>query len=98
MLFTGGELSDVLRRSASEIELRNEHGRACEVISRDRALAIDPDLFVGVGNRRRIRFLRPRITKTIFNAGSQTTQRMKDGCGRNISHPLIREHRPTGGR
>jgi hypothetical protein len=97
MLFTGGELSDVLRRSGNEIELRNQYGRCCRVISRDEALALDPDLFVGIGNLRRIRFLRPRITNATLNAGSHTTRRMKDGFGVNISHPLIREHRSTPG-
>jgi hypothetical protein len=87
-------LSDVLRRSENEIELRNQFGRCCRVISRDEALALDPDLFVGIGNLRRIRFLRPRTSSpTLNNAGSRTTQRMNDGFGRNISHPLIREHR-----
>ena len=67
------------------------------MITRDRALELDPDLYVGVGNRRRIRFIRPRSSQVILNAGSQTTQRLNDGFGRNIAHPLIREHRSTQG-
>jgi hypothetical protein len=51
MLFTGSELSAVLGRSGHEIELRNQYGRSCRVISRDEALALDRDLFVGIGNR-----------------------------------------------
>jgi hypothetical protein len=94
MLFTGPELSDVLGRTSNEIELRNQYGRCCRVISRDEALALDPDLFVGIGNIRRIRFLRPRVSSTVLNAGSHTTQRMKGGSGVNITHPLIKEHRP----
>ena len=97
MLFTGPELSHVLGRSGNEIELRNQYGRCCRVISREEALALDPDLFVGIGNIRRIRFLRPRELRMILNAGSQTTQRMNDGFGVNIAHPLIREHRPIQG-
>jgi len=98
MVFTGPELTDVLRRSSNEIELRNEFGRCCRLLSRDQALQLDPDLFVGIGNLRRIRFLRPRVSNPVLNAGSRTTRRMKDGSGLNISHPLIREHRPIQGR
>jgi hypothetical protein len=97
MVFTGPELSEVLGRSGNEIELRNQFGRCFRVLSRDEALTLDPDLFVGIGNRRRIRFLRPRESKTTLNAGSHTTHRMKDGFGANISHPLIREHRAIEG-
>ena len=75
MLFTGRELSDVLGRSGNEIELRNQYGRCCRVVSGDEAMGLDPDLFVGIGNLRRIRFLRPREFRTILNAGSQTTER-----------------------
>ena len=67
------------------------------MITRDDALALDADLFVGIGNRRRIRFLRPRTSTTILNAGSHTTQRLQDGAGVNIAHPLIKEHRQIPG-
>jgi hypothetical protein len=97
MVFTGPELSNVLVRSDNEIELRNQYGRCCRVISHEDALALDPDLFVGVGNLRRIRFLRPRVFATILNAGSHTTQRLKDRSGMNIAHWLIRQHRPVLG-
>lgn len=97
MVFTGAELSDVLDRSGNEIELRNEYGRYCRVLSHSEALALDPDLFVGVGNLRRIRFLRPRTCKWTLNAGSHTTQRIKDRSGKIIAPPLIREHRPVQG-
>jgi hypothetical protein len=97
MVFTGADLSNVLARSGDEIELRNEYGRHCRVLSHGEALALDSDLFVGVGNVRRIRFLRPRIFRTILNAGSHTTQRIKDRSGKIIAPPLIREHRPVQG-
>jgi hypothetical protein len=97
MLFTGTDLTDVLDRSGNAIELRNQYGRCCRLLSRNEALALDPDLFVGIGNRRRIRFLRPRESNTHLNAGSHTTHRMNDGFGANISHPLIREHRTVPG-
>jgi hypothetical protein len=49
--------------------------------------------FIGIGNRRRIRFLRLRTQKFMLNAGSHTTQRLKGADGKNIAHPMIREPR-----
>jgi len=97
MLFTGPELTDVLGRSGNNIELRNQYGRCCRMLSRHEALALDLDLFVGIGNRRRIRFLRPRESNTVLNAGSHTTQRMKGEFGVSNPPPWIREHRAMTG-
>ena len=95
MLFEGQELREIIGRTSNEIELRNEHGRCCRILSSADARALDLDLFVGIGNRRRIRFLRGRTQKFAANAGSNTTQRLKGESGTNIAHPLIREHRPV---
>jgi hypothetical protein len=95
MLFEGQELREIIGRTPNEIELRNEHGRCCRLFSSADALALDMDIFVGVGNRRRIRFLRRRAQKFAVNAGSHTTRRLKNDAGVNIAHPLVREHRPT---
>ena len=97
MQFTGPELSEVLGRSTNDIELRNQHGRWCRMLSHDEALALDPELFVGIGNLRRIRFIRPREPQSTLNAGSQTTKRLTNASGVNIAHPFIREHRPISG-
>jgi hypothetical protein len=97
MLFDGRELRDVLRHTENPIELRNEHGRCCRSLTADEALALDLDLFVGIGNRRRIRFLRFRTQKYELQAGSRTTRRITDERQNNIAHPLIREHRPVRG-
>lgn len=94
MLFDGQELRAVLGNTQKAIELRNENGRCHRIISRDEALALDLDLFIGIGNGRRIRFLRLRTQRFTLNAGSRTTQRLKDASGKRIAHPLIREHRP----
>ena len=93
MLFDGGELRAVLSNTEGAIEMRNEYGRCHRVISKDEALALDLDLFIGVGNRRRVRFLRLRTQRFFLNAGSRTTQRLTDAAGQHIAHPLIREHR-----
>ncbi len=97
MVLIGSELSDVLGRSGNEIELRNQYGRCCRILSRDQARELDPDLFVGIGNLRRIRFLRPREFRTSLNAGSHNTERMKGRGDVNIAHPLIKQHRPMAG-
>jgi hypothetical protein len=68
MLFERQELRDIIGRTPNEIELRNEHGRCCRVLSSAEALALDLDLFVGIGNRRRVRFLRWRTQMFAVNA------------------------------
>ena len=93
MLFTGPELRDVLGRSGDDIQLRNEYGRCTRTLSHGQALALDLDLFVGIGNRRRIRFLRPLTNRCAINTGSRMTKRLTDGHGIYIAHPLIREHK-----
>jgi len=95
MLFERQELREVIGRTPNEIELRNEHGRCCRTLSSAEALTLDLDLFIGIGNLRRIRFLRGRTQKYAASAGSITTQRLKGESGINIAHPLIREHRPV---
>jgi len=98
MLFDDQELREVLAQTENVIELHNEHGRPVREICRDEALAFDLDLFVGIGNRRRIRFLRRRTQKFALNSGSRTTERLKGEAEKNIAHPFIREHRPVRGK
>ena len=93
MLFDGQELRAIVGRTSNVIELRNDSGRCCQIFSSAEALDLDLDLFVGIGNRRRIRFLRWRTRKFAVNAGSHTTQRLRGEAGVHIAHPLVREHR-----
>lgn len=51
MLFAGAELANMLSRSNDGIELRNQFGRCLRLLSREQALALDMDLFVGIGKR-----------------------------------------------
>jgi len=95
MLFEGQQLREIIARTPNEIELRNPLGRCYRTLSTIEALALDLDLFIGVGNLRRIRFLRSRTQKFPLNAGSHTTQRLKGDGEINIAHPLVREHRPV---
>jgi hypothetical protein len=98
MIFEGEELREILVRTSNAIELRNDYGRCCRILTIAEAVDLDLDLFVGIGNRRRIRFLRRRTQKNLLNAGSQTTRRMEGEARINIGHPLLREHRPTRSR
>jgi len=97
MLFVDEELREIIARTPKRIELLNEYGRCCRLISSREALALDLDLFVGIGNRRRIRFLRSRTQVFALNPGSRTTRRLKGEREVNIAHPLVREHRPIHG-
>jgi len=97
MLFEGQQLRELIARTPNQIELHNAYGRCYRMLSSVAALALDLDLFIGVGNLRRIRFLRSRTQKFPLNAGSHTTQRLKGDGETNISHPLVREHRPVRG-
>ena len=102
MMFVGEQLRELVERTSNEIELRRSDGRCYRTLSPGEALALDLDLFVGVGNARRIKFLRQRTQLFALNAGSRTTRRIKNEDGINITHPIIREHRPSappvGGR
>ena len=93
MFFERQELRQILGTTENEIELRNEYGRCQRMVSRDEALTLDLDLFIGIGNRRRIRFLRARTQRFALNAGSHTTQRPKGVAGKFIAPPHIKEHR-----
>jgi hypothetical protein len=93
MILDGSDLRAVLAQTENLIELRNRHGWFSRHLTSDEALALNLDLFVGIGNRRRVRFLRPRLAVGRLNAGSRTTQRLRDDQGRQLAHPLIREHR-----
>jgi hypothetical protein len=93
MLFVGEQLREMIDRNPSWIELRNEHNRYCRMLSSAEVAALDLDLFEGIGNWRRIKFIRIRTRETPINASSHTTRRLKGEGEVNIAHPLIREHR-----
>jgi hypothetical protein len=95
MLVEGQQLRELIARTPNEIELRNTHGRCYRTLSSAEALELDMDLFIGIGNRRRVRFLRSRTQKFALNAASHTTHRLKGEGGLNIAHPLVKEHQPV---
>ena len=73
MVFEGIELRERISRTPNEIELRSAYGRCCRVLSSADALTLDLDLFVGIGNRRRILFLRSRTQR--LRSTPEATQR-----------------------
>ncbi len=95
MKFYGAELREMVAHTTSTIELQNEYGRLCTTLSSAQALKLDLDVFEGIGNLKRIRFLRPRTENFELHAGSRTTRRLKGKAGVHIAHPIIREHRPV---
>lgn len=97
MLFQGRELLEIIRQTPNEIELRNDFGRCYRRLTSAEAAELDMDLFVGIGNRRRIKFLRRRTEGFLLNAGSRTTRQLRGEGGVHIAHQLIREHRPVRG-
>jgi hypothetical protein len=92
MVVDGEELRMLLKQTSGMIEIRTECGQCVRPVTSKEALALNLDLFVGIGNRRRIRFLRLLTRRSKLNAGSHYTQRLKGREGVNISHPIIREH------
>jgi hypothetical protein len=97
MQFEGQQLRELIARTPNKIELRNTYGRCYKTLSSVEALALDhlDDKYIGIGNRRRIIFLRSRREMFALNAGSHTTQRLKGQGEVNIAHPLLRQHRPA---
>lgn len=93
MLFEGEELRTLIAKTPSPIELRNERGQLHRTITNDEALALDLSLYFGIGNRRRIRFLRRRPGQFELNIGSRTTRRLTSTSGEHIAHPHIKQHR-----
>jgi len=95
MVLTGNELFDVLRRTQSPIKLKNEANRTVRMLSASQAMELDREMYVGVGNRKRVRWIRPVTTLVTLNLGSVNTKRIKNADGQHIAHPQIREHRPV---
>jgi len=95
MVLAGNELLDVLKRTEGPIKLKNEANRTVRMVSASEALQFGRDLFVGIGNRDRIRCLRPLTMVVALNRGSVNTRRIRNAGGQYIAHPQIREHIPV---
>ncbi len=96
MQFEGDALAAILAQQVEAVDIHDQNCYSRGAIPAALALRmVESDIYFGVGNRRRIRYLRP-CTKSgrDWCGGSQTTRRMKDTAGVIFSAPLIREHKP----
>jgi hypothetical protein len=102
MQFEGAELTGILRRQTEAVQIHDRIGRTVDVQTPGAAvLTAATGTCVGVGNERRIRFLRPMTTSWGLNSGSQTTRPMRAdgtgkyyGSGQLLGNPhTLREHR-----
>lgn len=95
-LLTGDSLRNILRGQVEKPELRDASGRLVRQISvRDALLIAESGRYAGVGNGRRIRYLRPLVSpaSVLGNAGSRTTRRPRiDGI--LYAPAWVREHKP----
>ena len=101
MQFAGGQLATILNAQNQEVEVYDSEGFLRGEVRPQIAVRIaSRGNYVGVGNRRRIRYLRP--LDGVFDIrrlhdASRTTRRVKNDRGQLISGPWFREHRPLSG-
>ena len=97
MQFQGERLIEVLRsQEDGAVEIRSYSGRLRGDVSVAEAVRLaGGDCYVGVGNRRRIRYLRPLLERSALRAGSVFVRRLQNESAMHIAPPWIVEHRPT---
>ena len=95
MQLEGERLLSILKASCgAAVDVHNAEGRLLGSVPLKIALELATSgQYVGVGNRRRIRYLRPLTRVYSLNRGSQTTVRMRDRSGQTMGGPWVREHR-----
>ena len=83
MQFEGEDLRGILNQQPDLVAIHDEGGfpRGEPLNPLLAVKCLNLDLFVGVGNRRRIRFLRGRTRTFSLNSGSHTTERRRDDWG-----------------
>jgi hypothetical protein len=95
--FQGKALQKVLNITPSAVEIRDIKGHLIGKMSAEAILrkfsAEQWQFWVGVGNRRRIRYLRPLTARYKLNAGSATTTRVRNDSGLIMAPNFIVEHR-----
>lgn len=98
MLIQGDALVAKLRtQQAAVMEVRWNHGGPRgEVPIADAIRLAASGSYVGVGNQKRIHYLRPVTTIYPIRAGSSFTRRLDDGFGRKVAPPWVVEHGSRG--
>ena len=94
MQFTAWELEEILRLQDSDVEIYNEDSHLLGVVRPNVALReVKRVPCFGVGNRKRIRYLRLARQQFPLNAGSSTTKRLQGQNGPIGDRRTKREHR-----
>jgi hypothetical protein len=94
--FYGDELKQILRFQDKPVEVYDSGGFLRGEISGALAARMMLDAYVGIGNRRRIRYLRPLSTAcelSDLRNGSRTTKRVRGNSGQFLGGHTLREHR-----
>ena len=96
MQFYGDELKKILGGQDKSVEVYDSGGFLRGEFSSSVAARMMLQGYVGVGNRRRIRYLRPLNTAhelSDLRNGSRTTKRAKGDSGQFLGGHTLREHR-----
>lgn len=104
MQFSGADLRGILANQRAAIDVRDHNGGPVALgVPVVRAVkGIDLERYVGVGNRSRIRYLRPMPAEWSLNLGSKTTHPVRAdssctiyGFGQLMGNSrTLREHAP----
>ena len=95
MLYRGTELLGILSRQTELVKLFDDGYHCRGIVTPAEAMAYVPDFPIGVGNRNKIRELRPSITIG-WTGGSNTIrhQDIRNATGEKVTGLRITEHRP----
>jgi hypothetical protein len=92
---TGDQLKAILKQQRESVELRNRHSRPLTHFTPAQALRlVQAGAFVGVGNMRRIRYIRPDVPVPVGHRGRYSTRRIRNDEGVIIAPDFHLEHKP----
>lgn len=102
MHITGPQLMLVLGRQQERVEVRDARSFPIGTVGPAQAARlVQGRNFAGIGNLRRIRYIRPAdcgITIGILHGASRTMQRVKNDSGVIIAPDYVLEHKPLKDR
>lgn len=99
MQFSGQQLEAILSTQDEEVEVYDSEGFLRGQVRPRVAVRITcAGNYVGIGNRRRIRYLRP--LNAVFDLrrlhdASRTTRRVRNDLDQLVGGPWVREHKPV---
>jgi len=99
MQFAGGQLEEILNGQNQEVEVYDSDGfLRGQVRPRIAVRIASAGNYVGVGNRRRIHYLRPlngAFDIRRLHDASRTTRRVRNDQDQFVGGPWVREHKPV---